>query len=128
MCELLGIGLDLCEVDRMREHLDDGFLARFFTEEEAAYIRARGQQAAQSLAGIWAAKEAVLKALGTGIAFALREVEISHTASGQPVVRLHGKAAEAAGDSGFLVSITHEGGMAAAMAVRAGRSSLPPNL
>ena len=109
----------------MQEHLDDGFLARFFTVQEADYIRSRGQQAAQSLAGIWAAKEAVLKALGTGIAFPLREVEIDHTEAGQPVVRLHGKAAEAAGESIFLVSITHEGGMAAAVAVRTASNSQP---
>ena len=114
MSEIRGIGLDLCVIDRMREHLEDRFLDRYFTPREAAYILSRGKHAAQSMAGIWAAKEAVLKALGTGIAFALREVEIDHTEAGQPFVRLHGKAAEQGGD--FLLSITHEGGMAAAVA------------
>ena len=116
MSEIRGVGLDLCAVDRMRGHLEDRFLDRYFTAREADYIRSRGAQAAQSMAGIWAAKEAVLKALGTGIAFPLQEVEIDHTANGQPTVLLHGKAEEAASGS-FLLSITHEAGMAAATAI-----------
>ena len=115
MCNVRGIGLDLCQVDRMRNRLEGRFLDKYFTEAEAAYIRSRGAQAAESMAGIWAAKEAVLKALGTGIAFPLREIEIDHTDAGQPTARLHGRAQELGGS--FLVSITHEGGMAAAVAV-----------
>ena len=111
------MGLDLCEIDRMRPRLEDRFLERNFTEREADYIRSRGAQAAQSMAGIWAAKEAVMKALGTGIAFPMREVEVCHTALGQPTVALHGKAAETANGGSFLLSITHEGGMAAAVAL-----------
>lgn len=117
MSDIRGLGLDLCEISRMQDHLEDRFLDKYFTEEETAYIRSRGVQAAHSMAGIWAAKEAVLKALGTGIVFPLREVEIGHTALGQPTVTLHGRAAEAAQGGGFLLSITHEGGMAAAVAV-----------
>ena len=101
----------------MEPHLHDRFLERYFTPEEAAYIHSRGAQAAQSMAGIWAAKEAVLKALGTGIAFPLQDIEVCHTELGQPFIRLRGKVAEAAPGSRFLISITHEGGMAAAMAV-----------
>ena len=67
MSEIRGVGLDLCEIDRMREHLEDRFLEKYFTAREAAYIRARGAQAAASMAGVWAAKEAVLKAMGTGL-------------------------------------------------------------
>ena len=117
MSDIRGLGLDLCEIDRMRPHLEDRFLERNFTEQETAYIRSRGAQAAQSMAGIWAAKEAVMKALGTGIAFPMREVEITHTALGQPAVTLHGKAAETALGGTFLLSITHEGNVAAAVAV-----------
>ena len=116
MSEIRGIGLDLCDIDRMRDHLEDRFLDRYFTAQEADYIRSRGAQAAESMAGLWAAKEAVLKAMGTGIAFPLREIEIVHTGSGQPTARLHGRAAEAAGGS-FLLSVTHEKGMAAATAI-----------
>lgn len=115
MCDMRGIGLDLCQVDRMREHLEDRFMARYFTEAEAAYVRSRGAQAAESMAGIWAAKEAVLKALGTGIAFPLQDIEIGHSEAGQPTVRLHGQAGSFGGS--FLLSITHEGGMAAAVAM-----------
>lgn len=115
MCNVRGMGLDLCQVDRMREHLEDRFMEKYCTEAEAAYVRSRGAQAAESLAGIWAAKEAVLKALGTGIALPLREVEVSHTEAGQPIIRLHGQAQRIGGS--FMVSITHEGSMAAAVAV-----------
>lgn len=117
MSEILGVGLDLCGIDRMRERLESRFMEKYFTEQEADYIRSRGGQAAASMAGIWAAKEAVLKALGTGITFPLQEVEITHTEAGQPVVELHGKAKEAALGGSFLLSVTHEGGMAAAVAV-----------
>ena len=117
MCNVRGIGLDLCQVDRMRDQLEGRLIDRCFTEAEAAYIRSRSAKAAESMAGIWAAKEAVLKALGTGIAFPLQEVEVCHTDAGQPVVRLHGRTAEAAQGGSFLVSITHEGGMAAAVAI-----------
>lgn len=117
MCEIRGIGLDLCEVDRMRGQLDGRLMERCFTAEEAAYIRSRGAQAAQSMAGLWAAKEAVAKALGTGIAFSMQDIEVTHTELGQPAVRLHGKAAEAAQGGSFFLSITHEAGMAAAFAV-----------
>ena len=116
MSEIRGVGLDLCDIDRMRERLEDRFLDRYFTAQEADYIRSRGAQGAESLAGIWAAKEAVLKALGTGIAFSLRDIEIGHTDSGQPTVLLHGRAAEEISGR-FLLSITHERGMAAATAV-----------
>ena len=115
MCNVRGVGLDLCQVDRMRNHLEGRFLEKHFTEAEAAYVRSRGAQAAESLAGLWAAKEAVLKALGTGIAFPLRDVEIGHTEAGQPTVQLHGEALNHGGS--FLLSITHENGMAAAVAI-----------
>lgn len=117
MSEIRGLGLDLCEIDRMRARLDDRFLERYFTRQEADYIRSRGATAAQSMAGIWAAKEAVMKALGTGIAFPLKEVEVCHTEKGQPTIALHGRAAEWAEGGSFLLSITHDGGMAAAVAL-----------
>lgn len=118
MCKVRGVGIDLCEISRMAELLPDGrFLARYFTDAEAAYIAARGAGAAQSLAGIWAAKEAVLKALGLGLSLPLKEIEITHTAAGQPQVALHGNAAAAAQNGSMMVSITHEGMMAAAVCV-----------
>ena len=111
-----GIGVDLCEIARMQTLLDEGHsLRRLFIEEEQAYIRSKGATAAQTMAGLYAAKEAVLKALGTGLAVAMTDVVISHVGRGQPVVTLTGKAAEFGGR--VMVSISHEAGMAAAFAI-----------
>ena len=114
MCK--GIGIDLCEITRMQTLLDEGrSLRRMFTAEEEGYIRSKGASAAQTMAGMFAAKEAVLKALGTGMTIPMTDIVISHTELGQPIVTLAGKAAEFGGT--MLVSITHEAGMAAAFAV-----------
>ena len=117
MCK--GLGFDLCQVARMEAKAEDErFLRRFFTEEEIDYIRSRGAHAAESLAGIFAAKEAFAKAMGTGIAFDLRDVGVSHGERGDPVYVLAGKAAEMAGSDRFLLSISHDGGMAGAVCLR----------
>ena len=116
MCNIAGLGLDLCGIPRMQALLEEGrSLRRMFSEAEEGYIRSKGASAAQTMAGLFAAKEAVLKALGTGLAIPLTDVEIIHTAAGQPQAQLHGKAATMGGS--FLLSITHEGDMAAAMAI-----------
>ena len=116
MCDIRGMGLDLCAISRMQELLDSGrSLRRMFTPEEEAYIRSRGASAAQTMAGLFAAKEAVLKALGTGLTIPMTDVVIRHTALGQPQVFLNGKAAEMGGPT--LITITHEGDMAAASAL-----------
>ena len=114
-----GLGLDLCEISRMDKLLgNDRFLNRYFTEKEAGYIRSKGKTAAQTAAGIYAAKEAMAKALGTGIAFDLKEVTVLHDEAGMPAYVLSGKAAQRGGGDRFLLSITHDGGMAAAVCVR----------
>lgn len=116
MCNVRGIGLDMCAIPRMQELLGSGrSLRRLLTEQEEHYVRAKGAAAAQSLAGLYAAKEAVLKALGTGLTIPMTDVVITHTELGQPQVQLHGKAAEKGGR--ILLSITHEGDMAAATAL-----------
>lgn len=118
MCNPLGLGLDLCEIARMEVLLqDERFLERYFTQGEAAYIRSRGASAAQTMAGIWAAKEAVFKAAGTGISGAMKDVEIIHDEQGAPLCRLHGQMAQKI-PGNYLLSITHEGGMAAAVCLR----------
>lgn len=117
MCK--GIGLDLCEIARMQKLLDEGrSLRRMFTEEEQAYIIGKGASAAQTMAGMFAAKEAILKAIGTGMTVPMTDIVISHTALGQPVAALTGQAADFGGT--VMISITHEAGMAAAMAVWTG--------
>ena len=103
-------------MEKLKE--DGRFLARFFTEEEGEYIRKGGGSAGQRMAGIFAAKEAFGKSLGTGLAFELKEVEVRHTETGQPYYALSGKAKELGGDSRFLLSISHDGGLAGAVCVR----------
>lgn len=116
MSDVRGIGLDLCAIPRMQELLESGRpLRRLFTEAEEAYIRDKGASAAQTMAGLFAAKEAVLKALGTGLTVPMADVLITHTTLGQPQVTLQGKAALLGGT--VLLSITHEGDMAAATAI-----------
>ena len=114
MCK--GIGLDLCEIARMDRHLsDERFLNRYFTDREIAYIRSRGKQAAQTLAGFFAAREALGKALGGGIDFNLKEAEILHSDSGQPFYHLTGDLARRTAGDCFFLSISHDGGIAAAV-------------
>ena len=120
MCNLprMRVGLDLCGISRMEEHTQDArFLERFFTAEEAAYIASKGSMAAQTVAGIFAAKEAFVKALGVGISLPLKDVGVVHTQTGQPCYALSGKAKEMAGDAQCTLSITHEGDMAAAVCI-----------
>ena len=80
MCNVRGIGIDLCEIARMQRLLDEGHsLRRMFTEEEQAYIAGKAASAAQTMAGMFAAKEAVLKALGTGLTIPMTDIVITHT-------------------------------------------------
>ncbi|MBR6028843.1 MAG: holo-ACP synthase [Clostridia bacterium] len=118
MSDVLGIGCDLCEISRM-EHLleNERFLARCLTQEERDYIASRGAVAAASLAGLWAAKEAALKALGTGLSLPLTDIGVTHTEAGQPVYVLTGEALARMAPGKLLLSISHEGGMAAAFCV-----------
>ena len=92
------------------------FLARILTAEEIAYVRGRGAMAADTLAGLYAAKEAVLKALGCGIAFPMTDVVISHTPQGQPQVSLRNEIAKRYA-GWFLLTIAHDAGVAAATAI-----------
>ena len=121
---LIGIGLDLCEIARMgNENARAMFMERFFNAEERAYVEARGAAAAQSAAGIFAAKEAALKAMGCGIALPLTDVGVTHDEAGAPRYRLCGEAATkmaALGGKAMHLSITHEGGVAAAVAILEG--------
>lgn len=114
-----GLGLDLCQIARMKGLVAQGrFLERYFTESERAYILGKNKAAAQTAAGMYAAKEAFLKAAGTGLAgAALREIEVVHSPAGQPGLRLYGRAAALAQGCACLVTITHEANMAAAVVI-----------
>lgn len=115
MRNVTGLGLDLCAISRMQELLDSGrSLRRMLSEDEETYVRSKGAGAAQTLAGLFAAKEAILKALGTGLSVPMTDIRIVHTELGQPRALLTGKA-EFGGE--VQLSITHEGDMAAAVAL-----------
>jgi len=119
MCK--GLGLDLCEIRRMEKMLsDERFLNRFFTPEEAAYVRSRGAGAAETLAGLFAAREALGKALGGGIDFELKEAEVCHTENGAPFFRLSGELKKRLGEDRLFLSISHDGGVAAAVCLLEG--------
>jgi len=116
-------GIDTIEIARLKQirpAIRERFIQRVFTEVEV--IQARDQN--DALSGIFAAKEAVSKALGTGIGLVhWRDIEIIHLPSGQPTVHLHGKAqlvAEELGLKEWSVSISHDRNKAIALAVALG--------
>ncbi|NLB90975.1 MAG: holo-ACP synthase [Clostridiales bacterium] len=119
---ILGLGIDLCQIDKIEEIVaETHFLQRYFSQEEIAYIQKKNMAAAQSAAAIFAAKEAALKAFGTGFgAFNVKEIALLHLPSGQPYYALTGKAKEylkEIGGKAIHVSISHEGNMAIAIAI-----------
>lgn len=120
---MIGVGVDLCEIARIERALQRGnrFLQRFYAPEEREYIARQGARAAQSAAAMFAAKEAFLKAMGSGIGAApLREIAVCHAPEGRPYLCLTGKAAtllKQSGGSRLHLSLTHEAGMAAAVVV-----------
>ncbi len=120
---IVGIGLDLVEISRLEHWLEDpGICERFFHPEEIGYIRSRGPKAApRSLAAGFAAKEAFAKALGTGFdGFALKEIRVRRDESGRPHLEVEGRASEAMQRAGAVkahLTLTHEGGLAAAQVI-----------
>jgi len=119
---MIGIGIDAVEISRFRQVLArrPALARRLFTDGERAY-GARAQDGAPRLAVRFAAKEAVMKALGVGIgAFGFHEVEVVSAPSGAPSVVLRGRAAELAterGVAGWHLSLTHTDVSAHAVAV-----------
>jgi holo-[acyl-carrier protein] synthase len=118
---IIGIGLDLIETERIKASMNKPrFMDKVYTKEEQKYLLERNENA-QSAAGIFAAKEAVSKALGTGFyPIRWKEIEILRDDLGKPFVKLHGAALErfnAMGGKRALVSITHIKDLAAAQAV-----------
>lgn len=119
---MIGIGVDLVEVDRMRTALarTPTLAARLFTDGERAYADA-ARDPSERYAARFAAKEAVLKALGVGIGAAdWHDIEVVRADSGRPSLVLRGRAlalAEAAGVADWLLTMTHTETMAEAIAV-----------
>ncbi len=114
-----GIGIDACQISRMEGQLNKPhFIERIFTPLETAYFEGKNQAAAQSMAAMFAAKEAAMKAFGAGLGqLPLQDIEIRHYESGQPYYEMRGKALEMLQGGVMHLSITHENDMAMAMAV-----------
>jgi holo-[acyl-carrier protein] synthase len=116
---IVGLGIDATDIHRIRETVDrygERFLHRVFTEAEIAYCLRR-RDPIPHLAGRFAAKEAGMKALGTGHSLGVlwRDVEVVRGSGGPPRLTLHNAAARHAdrlGASTSLVSITHSQSLA----------------
>ena len=120
---LTGIGVDICTISRIAEAIKKPhFVERVFTPAEQEYLDSRGALRGQSAAGLFAAKEAVAKALGTGFAHGVAPwlIEIGHDDFGAPNVHLKDGAKERLarmGGTQVLISISHEGDSAIAFAL-----------
>ncbi len=111
-----GVGIDLLEIDRLERALEryPRLAERVFTSAERDYAKARARPA-RHLAARFAAKEAVVKALGLSGGFGLSQIEV--VAGKPPSVRLSGRAAGAAAGRRVEVSLTHSRDFAAAVAI-----------
>lgn len=121
---VVGLGIDLVAVGRikrLRERHGDRFLTRIYTAGEVAACLGR-KSPDEGLAARFAAKEAALKALGTGVAHGVgwRDVEVVSSPEGRPGVAFHGRAlteVEGLGVTRSLLSLTHDGAYAGAVVV-----------
>ncbi len=129
------LGIDIIRVDRIRQTLErfgPRFSRRVLTPAEQRYVRDRPP----TFAGRWAAKEAVSKVLGLGVrGIGWRDIEVERLPTGQPAVRLHGRAARRAEQLGMervALSISHEAEYAVAIAfgvrTAGGRFLFPPDI
>ncbi len=121
---ILGMGTDLAEVERIErsvERYGERFLKRVYTDFERSYAM-RKKNFAERLAGRFAAKEAGMKAIGTGWRGGVtwKDFEVVNEPSGKPTLRLSGVAAQIAGRMGvksIALSITHTAAMAMAVVI-----------
>jgi holo-[acyl-carrier protein] synthase len=118
---IVGLGIDVCSIERMRRALErhgDRFFARICSAAERADLT--GRDAATSLAGRFAVKEAFAKALDGAKGVGWHEVEVRRTASGRPSLELKGNAiamVRSFGADSWHVSITHDAGVAVAVVI-----------
>lgn len=121
--EQVGLGVDIVEIPRMRKILErtPAFAERAFSADERAYCDAAADPA-KHYAARFAAKEAALKALGTGFSdgIGVRDVEVRRTSKGRPSLALHGRAGEVAREMGVVdmpLSLSHTASEAVACAI-----------
>jgi holo-[acyl-carrier protein] synthase len=130
---ITGLGVDIVEIERMREALErrPKMKERLFSEAERAYCDSRNKPEIH-YAMRFAAKEAVLKALGTGFkGMRFTDVEVMRDETGRPVPSLRGRAAEVAEERGVLemhlsLSFTHSTAVASAVAITEAHRPKPP--
>jgi holo-[acyl-carrier protein] synthase len=121
---ILGTGVDLAEVDRIRaaiERYGPRFVGRLFTPREIAYVERKANRF-ERYAARFAAKEAGMKAIGTGWRGGVRwqDFEVANQRSGRPALELHGVAARVAGRLGvktISLSLTHTASTAMALVI-----------
>lgn len=125
---VVGVGIDLVDIDRFRVSLErtPSMIERMFTEGERTYAL-RANDPTERLAARFAAKEAVMKALGVGLgAFGFHDVEVIRADDGRPSLGVYGPAetlARRRGVVGWQLSLTHTGTSAGAIAVAVGGGS-----
>ena len=132
---IIGHGVDLVEIariERMLEDHGDRFVARCFTAEEQAYADASAAVRGERYAARFAAKEAVLKALGTGLRDGIEwtDIGVVRSTAGAPSVVLQGRALAVSQDRGiehWSLSLSHAGGMAMASVIASGSDPSPPS-
>jgi holo-[acyl-carrier protein] synthase len=130
MSNVIGIGTDITEclrIARMIERHGELFIERVYTPEEIKYCQTR-KQATQHFTGRWAAKEAILKALGTGWrrGISWRDMEIRNEPGGKPTVAVRGgvkDVVEQLGITDILVTISHCRSHATATAIAVGKKN-----
>ena len=120
-CVIVGIGTDVVDVARFRETIarqGRKFLEKVFTAGERRYCEGKATRV-EHYAARFAAKEAVLKAIGTGLTKGMRwrDVDVVRASSGRVSVKLSGVVARMARRATLHLSISHAGGMAIAVAV-----------
>jgi holo-[acyl-carrier protein] synthase len=126
--QIIGIGTDITECLRIAQMIErhaELFITRVYTQLEIDYCQSR-KQATQHFAGRWAAKEAVLKAVGTGWrrGISWRDVEVRNQPGGKPTIALYGGLRELAigmGIDQIMISISHCRSHATAYAIAVGR-------
>ena len=122
---IIGIGTDIVDVTRFQRHVDEpdsALLRRLFTDQERAYCNARKSGAAACFAARFAAKEAFLKALGTGLrdGISWHDMEVINDGLGKPDLRLCARVEELFREKGgatLFLSLSHDSGCAVAMVV-----------
>ncbi|WP_298867437.1 holo-ACP synthase [uncultured Gimesia sp.] len=127
---IVGLGTDIVEIERIGQMIErhgETFLDRVFTENENKYCGTKKNKE-QHYAGRWAAKEAVMKALGTGFIKGIgwKEIEVINLASGKPTIVISGGVERQAGELGIteiLITISHSREFATATAIAMGTAN-----